>query len=51
MRHIAVEQVQRSIAAGIAKARALNSPSSIAIIDAGTLIGFARMEQALLAPG
>lgn len=50
MSHITVEQVQRGIAAGIAKARALNSPSSIAIVDAGrTLIGFARMEQALLA--
>jgi uncharacterized protein GlcG (DUF336 family) len=50
MSSITIEQVQRGVAAGIAKAKALNSPSSIAVVDAGrNLLGFARMEQALLA--
>lgn len=50
MSHVTVEMVQRGLAAGLAKAQALNSPSSIAIVDAGrNLVGFLRMDNALLA--
>jgi uncharacterized protein GlcG (DUF336 family) len=47
---ITIAQAQKGIAAGLAKAAALKSPSSIAILDEGrNLIAFARMDGALLA--
>jgi uncharacterized protein GlcG (DUF336 family) len=47
---ITVEQAQKGIAAGLAKAAAINSPSSISILDDGrNLVAFARMDGALLA--
>lgn len=50
MSNLTAVQVQKALAAGVAKAQAINSPSSIAIVDAGrNLIGFLRMENALLA--
>ncbi|MGH7708261.1 MAG: GlcG/HbpS family heme-binding protein [Vulcanimicrobiaceae bacterium] len=50
MFEITIEEAQRGIAAGLAKARELNSPSSIAVVDSGrNLLAFARMNGALLA--
>lgn len=50
MSELTAEQVQAALKAGIAKAKELNSPSSIAVIDAGrNLVGFLRMDGALLA--
>ena len=47
---ITASQIQAGLAAGLAKAAALNSPSSIAVVDAGrNLLGYIRMEGALLA--
>ena len=47
---ITVEQAQKGIVAGLAKAAAINSPSSISILDDGrNLVAFARMDGALLA--
>lgn len=47
---ITTSQIQAGLAAGLKKAGALSSPSSIAIVDAGrNLLGFVRMEGALLA--
>ena len=44
---IMLEDAQRGIAAGLAKAHEINSPSSIAIIDSGrNLIAFVRMDTA-----
>ena len=50
MSEITVEQAQKGLAAGLAKARELKSPSSIAILDSGrNLLAFVRMDGALLA--
>ena len=50
MSEITLEEAQKGIAAGLAKAREINSPSSIAIVDSGrNLIAFVRMDGALLA--
>jgi uncharacterized protein GlcG (DUF336 family) len=50
MSGITVEDAQKGIAAGLAKAKELKSPSSIAIVDAGrNLLAFQRMNGALLA--
>ena len=50
MSGITVEVAQKGIAAGLAKAKELKSPSSIAIVDAGrNLLAFQRMDEALLA--
>lgn len=50
MSNLTAAQVQKALAAGVAKAQEINSPSSIAIVDAGrNLLGFVRMEDALLA--
>lgn len=50
MSEITVEAAQKGIQAGIAKAKEIGSPSSIAIVDSGrNLIAFARMDGALLA--
>lgn len=47
---ISADQIQTGLKAGLAKASALGSPSSIAIVDDGrNLLGFVRMEGALLA--
>lgn len=47
---ITISQAQKGIAAGLAKAAELKSPSSIAVVDDGrNLIAFARMDGALLA--
>ena len=47
---ITAEKIQAGLKAGLEKARELNSPSSIAIVDEGrNLLGFVRMEGALLA--
>jgi len=44
------EQAMKALEAGIAKAKELNSPSSIAVVDGGrNLLAFARMDGALLA--
>lgn len=43
-------QVQKALAAGVAKAEAIHSPSSVAVVDAGrNLLGFLRMDNAPLA--
>lgn len=50
MNNLTATQVQKALAAAVAKALEINSPSSIAIVDAGrNLLGFVRMEGALLA--
>ena len=50
MGNLTAAQVQKALAAGMAKAQEINSPSSIAIVDSGrNLLGFLRMESALLA--
>ncbi|WP_374379616.1 heme-binding protein [Dongia sp.] len=47
---ISADKIQAGLQAGLKKARELNSPSSIAIVDGGrNLVGFIRMEGALLA--
>lgn len=47
---ITLKQVQAGLEAGLKKAKELNSPSSIAVVDAGrNLLGFLRMDNALLA--
>lgn len=47
---ITADQVLAGLQAGLKKARELNSPSSISIVDDGrNLLGFVRMEGALLA--
>lgn len=47
---IIAEKIQAGLQAALKKAKELNSPSSIAIVDAGrNLLGFVRMENALLA--
>jgi uncharacterized protein GlcG (DUF336 family) len=50
MTSLTVDEVQAALAAGVAKARDIKSPSSIAIVDEGrNLLGFLRMDGALLA--
>lgn len=50
MGNLTAAQAQKALAAGVAKAQEINSPSSIAIVDSGrNLLGFLRMESALLA--
>jgi uncharacterized protein GlcG (DUF336 family) len=50
MAKLTLEQAQKAVEAGLAKARELGSPSSIAIVDDGrNLLAFARMDGALLA--
>ncbi len=50
MSALTVGQIQKALAEGVAKAQEINSPSSIAIVDAGrNLLGFVRMDNALLA--
>jgi uncharacterized protein GlcG (DUF336 family) len=47
---ITAEKIQAGLQAALKKAKELNSPSSIAIVDSGrNLLGFVRMENALLA--
>ena len=47
---ITAEKIQAGLQAALKKAKELNSPSSIAIVDEGrNLLGFVRMENALLA--
>ncbi len=47
---ITIAQAQKGIAAGLAKAAEIKSPSSISILDNGrNLVAFARMDGALLA--
>jgi len=47
---ITAEKIQAGLQAGLKKAKDLNSPSSISIVDGGrNLLGFVRMENALLA--
>jgi uncharacterized protein GlcG (DUF336 family) len=50
MTEITAEQAQKGLAAGLAKAKELKSPSSIAIVDSGrNLLAYLRMDGALLA--
>jgi len=50
MGKLTVDEVQAALAAGVAKAREIKSPSTIAIVDDGrNLLGFLRMDGALLA--
>jgi uncharacterized protein GlcG (DUF336 family) len=50
MNTVSYEMAQKAIAAAIAKANEIGSPSSVAVIDHGReLVGFARMDGALLA--
>jgi len=50
MAKLTVDEIQAALAAGVAKAREIKSPSSIAIVDEGrNLLGFVRMDGALLA--
>lgn len=50
MAELTVELAQKAIEAGLAKAREIGSPSSIAVVDAGrNLLAFVRMDDALLA--
>jgi uncharacterized protein GlcG (DUF336 family) len=50
MNTVTYEMAQKAIAAALAKAKELGSPSSIAVIDHGrALVGFVRMDGALLA--
>jgi len=47
IKSVSLEDAQRVIQAGIAKAKQIGSPSNIAVADAGgTLLAFARMEEA-----
>ena len=50
MSEITADRAQKGIAAAIAKAKEINSPCSISIVDAGrNLLAFHRMDGALLA--
>lgn len=50
MTSLTLQQAQQALEAGLAKAREIGSPSSIAVMDAGReLLAFARMDEALLA--
>jgi uncharacterized protein GlcG (DUF336 family) len=50
MTKLTADDVHKALGAGVAKAREIKSPSSIAIVDAGrNLLGFLRMDGALLA--
>lgn len=50
MSNVTLAMAEKAIAAAIAKAIEIGSPSSISVIDAGReLVGFARMDGALLA--
>jgi uncharacterized protein GlcG (DUF336 family) len=50
MASLSLDQAQKALAASVAKAGEISSPSSIAVIDAGReLLAFARMDGALLA--
>jgi uncharacterized protein GlcG (DUF336 family) len=50
MTEITMDQAMKGVQAGVAKAKELNSPSSIAVVDSGrNLLAFARMDGALLA--
>lgn len=50
MSNVTLAMAQKALAAAIAKAEEIGSPSSIAVIDSGReLVGFARMDGALLA--
>ena len=50
MSEITADRAQKGIAAAIAKAKEIGSPSSISIVDAGrNLVAFHRMDGALLA--
>lgn len=49
IKSVSLDDAQRMIQAGIAKAKEINSPSNIAVVDAGgNLLAFARMEDAWL---
>jgi uncharacterized protein GlcG (DUF336 family) len=49
IKSVSLEDAQRVIQAGIAKAKEVGSPSNIAVVDAGgELLAFARMEDAWL---
>jgi uncharacterized protein GlcG (DUF336 family) len=49
IKSVSLDDAQRVIQAGIAKAKEINSPSNIAVADAGgNLLAFARMEDAWL---
>jgi uncharacterized protein GlcG (DUF336 family) len=49
IKSVSLDDAQRVIQAGIAKAKEIGSPSNIAVADAGgNLIAFARMEEAWL---
>lgn len=50
MSNVTLAMAEKAIAAAIAKATEMGSPSSISVIDSGReLVGFARMDGALLA--
>lgn len=50
MPNLTLEQARRALAAAVARATEIGSPSSIAIVDAGrNLVAFYRMDGALLA--
>lgn len=50
MSNVNLEMAQKALAAAIAKAEEIGSPSSVAIIDSGReLVAFGRMNGALLA--
>ena len=50
MSTVTYEMAQKAIAAALAKAEEIGSPSSIAVVDTGReLVAFARMDGALLA--
>jgi uncharacterized protein GlcG (DUF336 family) len=49
IKSLSLDDAQRVIQAGIAKAKDVHSPSNIAVVDAGgNLLAFARMEEAWL---
>jgi uncharacterized protein GlcG (DUF336 family) len=49
IKSVSLDDAQRIIQAGITKAKEINSPSNIAVTDAGgNLLAFARMEEAWL---
>jgi uncharacterized protein GlcG (DUF336 family) len=49
IKSVSLDDAQRIIQAGIVKAKAINSPSNIAVADAGgNLLAFARMDEAWL---
>lgn len=50
MSNVTYEMAQKALAAALAKAEEIGSPSSVAVIDSGReLVAFARMDGALLA--